>query len=217
MNIGIIGTGEVGSALGQLWAAKGHAIMFGSRDPQSPKVSELLGTIGSAARAGSVREAAQFGEVVVLATPFFATEAAIRMAGNLSGKIVVDATNPLNSYGADRPPSGLTIGLTTSAAEQIAGWAPGARVVKGFNTLRAALFGDPVFDGQAASMFLCSDDVEAKEVVAGLAEELGFDVVDAGPLASARWLEPLAMLWITLWLARGMRPIAFKLLRRDSQ
>jgi 8-hydroxy-5-deazaflavin:NADPH oxidoreductase len=213
MNIGIIGTGEVGSALGRLWAAKGHAVMFGSRDPQSPKVRALLGAIG-AARAGSAREAAQFGTVAVLATPFHATEAAIRMAGNLSGKIVVDATNPLN---ADTPPSGLTVGLTTSAAEHIAAWAPGARVVKGFNTLGARLFGDPVFDGQAASMFLCSDDAEAKRVVAELAAELGFDVVDAGPLINARWLEPLAMLWIKLSLAQGMRPIAFKLLRRSGQ
>jgi 8-hydroxy-5-deazaflavin:NADPH oxidoreductase len=213
MNIGIIGTGEVGSALGRLWAAKGHAVMFGSRDPQSPKVRALLGAIG-AARAGSAREAAQFGTVVVLATPFHATEAAIRTAGNLSGKIVVDATNPLN---ADTPPSGLTVGLTTSAAEHIAAWAPGARVVKGFNTLGARLFVDPVFDGQAASMFLCSDDADAKRVVAGLAAELGFDVVDAGPLINARWLEPLAMLWIKLSLAQGMRPIAFKLLRRSGQ
>ena len=213
MNIGIIGTGEVGSALGRLWAAKGHAVMFGSRDPQSPKVRALLGAIGGA-RAGSAREAAQFGTVIVLATPFHATEAAIRTAGNLSGKIVVDATNPLN---ADTPPSGLTVGLTTSAAEHIAAWAPGARVVKGFNTLGARLFGDPVFDGQAASMFLCSDDAEAKRVVAGLAAELGFDVVDAGPLVNARWLEPLAMLWIKLSLAQGMRPIAFKLLRRSGQ
>jgi predicted dinucleotide-binding enzyme len=213
MNIGIIGTGEVGSALGRLWAAKGHAVMFGSRDPQSPKVRALLGAIGTA-RAGSAREAAQFGTVVVLATPFHATEAAVRTAGNLSGKIVVDATNPLN---ADIPPSGLTVGLTTSAAEHIAAWAPGARVVKGFNTLGARLFADPVFDGQAASMFLSSDDAEAKRVVAGLAAELGFDVIDAGPLINARWLEPLAMLWIKLSLARGMRPIAFKLLRRSGQ
>jgi predicted dinucleotide-binding enzyme len=213
VNIGIIGTGEVGSALGRLWAAKGHAVMFGSRDPQSPKVRALLGAI-SAARAGSAWEAAQFGTVVVLATPFHATEAAITAAGDLSGKIVLDATNPLN---ADTPPSGLTIGLTTSAAEHIAAWASGARVVKGFNTLGARLFGDPVFDGQAASMFLCSDDAEAKSVVTGLAAELGFDVVDAGPLVNARWLEPLAMLWIKLSLAQGMRPIAFKLLRRSGQ
>ena len=127
---------------------------------------------------------------------------------------MVDATNPLN---ADTPPSGLTVGLTTSAAEHIAAWAPGARVVKGFNTLGARLFVDPVFDGQAASMFLCSDDAEAKRVVAGLAAELSFDVVDAGPLVNARWLEPLAMLWIKLSIAQGMRPIAFKLLRRSGQ
>jgi predicted dinucleotide-binding enzyme len=212
MNIGIIGTGEVGSALGRLWAGSGHAIMFGSRDPQSPRVRALLAMIGGGAQAGSAREAAQFGAVVVLATPFHATEAAITAAGDLTGKIVLDATNPLN---ADA--SGLTIGVTTSAGEEVARWAPGARVVKGFNTLGARLYADPVFDGQAASMFLCSNDAEAKRVVAGLAAELDFDVVDAGPLVNARWLEPLGMLWIKLSLAQGMRPIAFKLLRRSEQ
>lgn len=211
MDIAIIGTGWVGSALGRLWAARGHAIMFGSRDPQSAKVHTLLGTIGAGARAGSVRQAAQFGAVVVLATPWHATEAAITAAGNLSGKIVLDVTNPLN---ADA--SGLTIGLTTSAGEEVARWAPGARVVKGFNSLGAALYADPVYDGQVASMFLCGDDAEAKEVVAGLTAELGFDAVDAGPLTSARWLESLVMLWFSLTDVRGEESLAFKLLRRNG-
>lgn len=185
--------------------------MFGSRDPQSAKVHTLLGTIGAGARAGSVRQAAQFGAVVVLATPWHATEAAITAAGNLSGKIVLDVTNPLN---ADA--SGLTIGLTTSAGEEVARWAPGARVVKGFNSLGAALYADPVYDGQVASMFLCGDDAEAKEVVAGLTAELGFDAVDAGPLTSARWLESLVMLWFSLTDVRGEESLAFKLLRRNG-
>ncbi|NIM50921.1 MAG: NAD(P)-binding domain-containing protein [Gemmatimonadales bacterium] len=114
-----------------------------------------------------------------------------------------------------RDPGSSKVKDLLAAAEEIAGWAKGARVVKAFNTLGAQNFLNPRFGGQVANMFICGDDVAAKSTVGKLVEELGFDLVDAGPLTSARLLEPLAMLWIRLAYAEGLGPeIAFKLLRR---
>ena len=192
MNIGILGAGNVGQALGKGWTAAGHEVKFGSRQP------------------GSVEEAIAFGDVVALATPWDATEAVLG-GRNLAGKILLDATNPIAPGLA-----GLTHGLNDSGAEQVSGWAPGVRVVKIFNTIGANMMTDPVINGQAATMFYCGDDVEAKQVAAGLAGELGFEPVDAGPLPQARYVEPLAMLWITVALKYGHgREMGFKQLKRN--
>ncbi len=211
MKIGVIGAGNVGGALGKLWADKGHEIVFGVRDPQDPKVLDSVESARGNARAASVRDAASFGEVVVLATPWPATEAAIKQAGSLAGKTLVDCTNPLAP-----DLSGLVIGTKNSAGEEVARWAKGATVVKAFNTIGAVNFGNPRFGSESASMFICGDDNAAKSTVAKLAAELSFDVVDAGPLTVSRLLEPLAMLWIHLAYGRGLGPTghAFKLLRR---
>jgi predicted dinucleotide-binding enzyme len=210
MKIGIIGSGNVGGALGQRWAAAGHDIKFGVRDTAKPELVALLEKIGVRASAGSVAEAATFGEVVVLTTPWNGTQAAIQSAGNLAGKIVVDCTNPLK---ADL--SGLSIGLDTSGAEQVAQWATGARVVKCFNTTGAENMTNPCFGSDRAVMFLAGDDDAAKAVVLKLGEALGFEMVDAGGLGIARLLEPVAMLWVHLAFKRGIgRDFAFKLLRR---
>jgi 8-hydroxy-5-deazaflavin:NADPH oxidoreductase len=210
MRIAIIGAGNVGGTLGKMWAAKDHEVAFGVRRPNDAKVQALLTATGKRARAASVKDAATGAEVVVLATPWSATEAAIKEAGELRGKVVVDATNPLKAH-----LSGLAIGHSTSAAEQVAGWAPGARVVKAFNTIGAAHMADPRFGTQRASMFICGDDASAKATVARLAGELGFDPVDCGPLTQARLLEPLAMLWISMAYAYGAGPnIGFALLRK---
>lgn len=211
MKIGIIGAGNVGGALGKLWAAEGHEVMFGVRDPNETSVQDMLKSTGGKAKAGSVKQAASFGEVVVLATPWPATQDAVRSAGDLSGKIVVDCTNPI---GPDL--SGLVVGTTDSAGEQVGRWVDGAKVVKAFNTIGAANFGNPKFGSETASMFICGDDSTAKATVGKLASDLGFEVVDAGPLYAARFLEPLAMLWIHLAFKQGLGPTghAFKLLRR---
>jgi len=210
MRIAIIGAGNVGGTLGKMWAAKDHEVAFGVRRPNDAKVQALLTATGKRARAVSVKDAVAGAEVVLLATPWSATEAALREAGELRGKVVVDATNPLKS-----DLSGLAIGHSTSAAEQVAGWAPGARVVKAFNTIGAAHMADPRFGTQRASMFICGDDASAKATVVRLAGELGFDPVDCGPLTQARLLEPLAMLWISMAYAYGAGPnIGFALLRK---
>ncbi|MGB6717333.1 MAG: NAD(P)-binding domain-containing protein, partial [Candidatus Acidiferrales bacterium] len=125
MNIAILGAGNVGGALGKGWAAKGHSIYFGVPEPKSEKISALVKSIGKNARAGTVHEAAEGAEVLVLAIPWPATRDAVLAAGKLAGKIVVDCTNPL-----EPDLSGVTIGHTTSAGEQVSQWAAGARVVK---------------------------------------------------------------------------------------
>jgi predicted dinucleotide-binding enzyme len=208
MRIGIIGAGSVGGALGRGWTRAGHEVTFGVRSPSDPKTARLHE--GTGAKTASVAEAAAFGEVVVFATPWEATQEAVKSAGGLTGKIVFDCTNPLAPN-----LSGLTHGFDTSAAEQVAAWAPGARVVKIFNTTGANNMENPDFDGVAATMFYCGDDAEAKAVGARLAADLGFDPVDAGNLEEARLLEPLALLWIRLAYVQNQgRDIAFKLMKR---
>ena len=210
MKIAVIGTGNVGSTLGTRWAQKGHQVVFGSRDPEGEKVQHLVAGAGPNACAASSGEAASASDIVVFATPWSVTERAVVSAGDLTGKIVVDCTNPL------KPDlSGLDVGFDTSAAEQVAAWTAGARVVKAFNTTGSSIMQDPIYGSEPASMFICGDDAEARRTVARLAEDLGFAVVDVGGLAAARYLEPLAMLWIHLAYAQGHGPnIAFKLMRR---
>jgi NADPH-dependent F420 reductase len=207
MKIGVIGTGRMGSGLGKLWAANGHQVMFGSRDPD--KARRLAQTARSKASGGTYADAAAFGEVLLFAVPWPAAEEVLTSVGPLSGKVLIDITN---AFG---PSGDLALGHSTSAAEQIARWAPGARVVKAFNGIHYERLDQRRYGDQAASLFFCGDDAEAKRAVAQLGAELGLDPVDCGPLASARLLEPLAMLWIFLAFRAGMGPdIAFRLLRR---
>lgn len=209
MRIGILGTGNIGGTLGRGWAERGHEIVFGARDPNKAAVAALLASIGARARAASVAEAASVTDALVLATPWAAVPDALRAAGDLGGKVLIDCTNPL---GAGMTLLPLAAG---SGGQHVAMLAPGARVVKAFNSAGFNVFDDPAFGAQAADLYLCGDDPTAKALVAGLARELGLDPVDCGALAQARLLEPLAALWISLAYAQGLgREIAFKLLRR---
>jgi 8-hydroxy-5-deazaflavin:NADPH oxidoreductase len=212
MKIGIIGSGNVGGALGTRWAKIGHEVIFGTRDPQGIEMQQLAARASGKTRAASLAGAAGEAGVLLLAMPWPATQQVIAGLGNLAGKILIDATNPLLP-----DLSGLTIGTTTSAAEQVAGWASGAKVVKAFNTVGAGIMENPAFEGHRPVMFYCGDDADAKQVVAKLISELVFEPVDAGPLTQARLLEPFAMLWISLALKQGMGGnFAFELLRRRA-
>jgi 8-hydroxy-5-deazaflavin:NADPH oxidoreductase len=210
VKIGIIGSGNVGGALGKGWAKQGHSVVFGVRDKDDEQVKSLLKAAGSNARAATVPEAAGFGEVVVFATPWKAAEDAIRSAGDLKGKTVFDCMNPL------KPDlSGLELGTTTSAGERVAKWAIGAKVVKIFNTTGANNMENSNCPEGPPVMFFCGDDAGAKETAAQLAKDLGFDPVDAGGITSARLLEPLAMLWIHMAYAQKMgRDFVFQIARR---
>ena len=210
MKIGIIGAGNVGGTLGRRWAENGHAVFFASRDPKSESVKQLVAAAGAGARSGTNAECAAASEVLLLSTPWPATQEALKNCGDLKDKILIDATNPLAPC-----LDGLTVGCTDSAAEQIAAWAPGARVVKALNTVGFNIMADPSFAGGPVAMFYCGDDTDAKTIVEGLISELGFEALDAGPLKQARLLEPFALLWITLALKYGYgREIGFELLRR---
>ncbi|KKK43716.1 MAG: 8-hydroxy-5-deazaflavin:NADPH oxidoreductase [Candidatus Lokiarchaeum sp. GC14_75] len=208
MKIGIIGTGNMGKGLGKIWAEKNHQIMFGSRDPVNAQ--KLANSFEKNVLGGTYADAAQYGEVVVLAVPWSAAQESIQVVGDLNKKIVIDCTNAVAPQ-----LGGLLLGHTTSAAEKIAEWAKGAKIVKAFNSLGAENLTKLQFGSQNASTFICGDDLEAKSIVSKLGEDIGFDVIDAGPLKNARLIEPLAMLWIDLAFNRGMgTDIAFKLLRR---
>jgi predicted dinucleotide-binding enzyme len=213
MKLAIIGAGNVGGALGTNWAKNaGHDIVFGVRDPKAEKTQRLVAAIGAKARATTPAEAAMSAEVIVLSTPWPATEAAIRSMGNLKGKIVLDATNPL-TRGPDG--IGLEIGHAISGGEKVQGWAAGASVFKTLNTTGFGNMANPVFKGVKSVMFVAGDDAANKSKVMELVGQLGFEVIDAGPLRNARLLEAHAMLWIDLALARGQgRDFAFGILRR---
>jgi predicted dinucleotide-binding enzyme len=210
MNLGIIGSGNVGGTLGTRWAKGGHQVTFGSRNPGDEDMKQLLAHAGSNARAATLQDAAKVGEVLLLATPWSATKEVVQSLGDLTGKVLIDATNPVLP-----DLSGLAVGGNTSAGEQVASWARGAKVVKSFNTVGSNIMENPAFGQEKPVLFFCGDDAGAKDKVKQLADELGFEGVDAGPLTHARLLEPFALLWISLAFKAGLgREFAFKLLRR---
>jgi predicted dinucleotide-binding enzyme len=190
MKIAIIGAGNVGRALGGAWRTD-HDITYGVRSPDDAKYADL-----DAATATNDAAAAA-SDVVVLCTPWQGTEDAVKACGDLNHKVLIDCTNPLTPDF-----TALEIGHTTSGAEQVAAWAPGARVCKAMNQIGAPMMGHPQLPS-APVMFVCGDDEVAKQVTAGLVSELGFETVDAGDLTLARLLEPYALIWIHLALRRG--------------
>lgn len=196
MKIAVIGTGNVGSVLGRRWAEARHAVTFGSRTPEDEDVQAVARSVGAAVK--SPREAAAGAELVLLAVPGTAVEEVVRGLGNLAGKIVVDCTNP-------RAPDNTPL-PGPSPAERIGEIAPGARVVKAFNTTGAKNMADPRYpDGQVVMPY-CGDDADAKAVVAKLAESLGFEPLDNGPLRQARALEGMALMWISQAYQQGWGP-----------
>jgi NADPH-dependent F420 reductase len=203
MKIGILGAGNIGGNLGRRWAQNGHEIRFGVRAPN--EIAALLAECGPNASAGDPRSAAAFGDVVVVALPWAAVAEVLAQLGDLRGKIVVDATNPLKWQ------DGPVHAIEGSAAETIAGLLPGARVVKAFNTLGAEHILHPVVGGLPADAFVCTDDDQARAAVAELASQIGFRPLDLGPLRNARVAEHVAVAWIHLAMKAGLgRDIAFK-------
>lgn len=185
MKIAVLGSGNVGGALGKAWVRAGHDVTFGSRD--SDQDAGISGA-GRAPVAQAIREA----EVVVLAVPWAAVPDVIKQGGDWSGKILIDCTNPIG------PGFELAVGHTTSAGEQTAKLATGARVAKAFNTTGFGNMQNPVYGGKPVTMFYASDDPAAQKTAEQLVRDVGFEPVFAGPLKMARYLEPLAMLWINL-------------------
>jgi hypothetical protein len=214
MQIGILGSGDVGRALGTGFATIGHSVKIGSRNPDQEKIRQWVAKTGATASAGSFADAAAFGELLVLATAWSGTADAIRLAGpeNAATKVLIDVTNPLD-FSAGMPPR-LAIGHTDSGGEQVQRWLPKARVVKAFNIVGSAHMFRPQFPGGPPDMFICGEDADAKKIVTRLLHSFEWAVNDIGGIMGARYLEPLAMVWILHFAATGSGNHAFKLLRK---
>jgi hypothetical protein len=210
MKIGVIGSGMVGQTLAKGARAKGHDVVLGTRDPS--KLAAWQAGDGAGVRVASVADAAAHGELVLLATKWEGTEAAVKAAGRgLDGKVLVDVTNPLK-IGARGPE--LAVGFTTSAGEMVQAWAPQARVVKAFNTITAAMMIDATLLGDTPTMFIAGNDAAAKQAVTQLLHAFRWaDVVDLGAIEQSRLLEPLAMVWIKYYIDTKSWKHAVKLIR----
>lgn len=201
MNVAILGAGNVGTGLARVLSSTRHGIVLAGRDAAKTRAAaDAAGSGAHPVQAATIADAVALADVVILALPFDAAEALAREYG-FADKVVIDPTNPVK---ADF--SGLEFGFDTSAAERIATAAPEARVVKGFNTLFAQVYEQgPDMGGTPAPAFFAADDDAAKQTAMRLAQDAGFDAVDAGPLSNARYLEPLAYLNIQFgyMLGRG--------------
>jgi NADPH-dependent F420 reductase len=213
LNIGIIGAGDVAATLGKSWARKGHKIMFGVRNTQSPKVTSLLKISNENLKISTVSDALSFADIIILAVPWSAVKEIISSSVDLTGKILVDPTNPLTS-----DMKGMVTESFTSAAEEIAKLAPKSKVVKAFNTVGIKVLNNMIYGTTKADIFICGSDLKSRNAVKKLATDLGFQVVDVGPLSNAKLIEQLALLWIELAYRQEMGPnIAFKLLTRTDE
>lgn len=196
MRIAIIGTGNVGSAIARGLKGKGHDVVLGTRDPSG---AAALAT-ETRAQVASPAEAAKGADVVILALPWGAAEAAVKDLGDLAGQTVVDCMNPI---GRTASGMGLTIGHITSGGEVAQGWLPGAHVVKTLNQVGAEVIADTSRLPHRPVMFMAGNDDVAKAKVRKMLADLGFEALDAGDITKARLLEPFAMVWINQALMRG--------------
>lgn len=209
--IAMIGTGRVAGALGPQFAKQGHEIIYGSRDPSRPEVLELVASTSGSAAAMGQTEAAARGDIVVIAVPGAVAVDVVRSLGDLSGKIILDPTNITTN--AD---DGFRIhAVETSNAELIQAAAPGAHVVKAFNTLNYQTMIDPDESGGPVTIPMAGDDAVAKRKIAALIEGMGFEAMDLGPLRYAHTLEEMLVIWAN---ARALgTPFDYYLRRRPAQ
>ena len=212
MKVGVLGSGVVAKVLAGGFTKHGHEAMMGTRSVikladwgrQNPKV-----------RIGSFAEAAAFGGIAVLAVKGSAAADALRAAGssNLAGKVVIDATNPI----ADVAPTNGVLKFFTylddSLMERLQREFPGVRFVKAFNSVGNARMVNPVYEGGRPTMFICGNDAAAKQAVAPIVEQFGWEIEDMGGVEAARAIEPLCMLWCIPGILRNQWTHAFKLLK----
>jgi predicted dinucleotide-binding enzyme len=182
--------------------------VIGSRSPGSERVAGLVAEIGNGVEASGLAESADGAEIIVLAVPWSAAEVSIAALGDLSGRILVDATNPFVGG------LNLEMGHDDSGGEQVARWAVGAQVVKALNIVDARLLDGQKLDDREITIPICGDDRDAKATVSELITELGFDVIDAGKLEISRLIEPLCLLMIKLSMKKSLgNEIGFRVLR----
>jgi predicted dinucleotide-binding enzyme len=191
MRIGILGSGLMGGKLGTIFARAGHDVVF-SYSRSQKKLERLAREAGKTARAGTPRDAAQDADALLLAVHWSRLDDVSSQAGDLSGKVVVSCSLPMNADDTE-----LVVAYTSSGAEELAKRVPGARIVSAFNTVPSEILFS-VFEARGTptrpSLVYCGDDPDAKEMAAALIRDVGFDPVDAGPLRIARYTEPFALL-----------------------
>lgn len=213
MNVGVLGSGEVGQALGAGFAKHGYQVMIGTRNPDKPEVRGWVRKT-SGVRCGTFTETAQFGELIVLATLGRIADKVLELAGlaNLAGKTIIDTTNPLAD---ESPVNGVlkyTTGPNESLGERLQSKVPDAHVVKAFNSVGNPLMVNPSFAQGTPTMFFCGNNDHAKEHVAAVIRQFGWEPLDCGGIAASRAIEPLCMLWCIRGFRTGQWKHAFKLI-----
>jgi NADPH-dependent F420 reductase len=209
MRIAVIGAGHVGSALGAGWVRAGHQVVFGVRELKLEEGRQIIAETQGRASVALMMEATRQAQVVVLAVPWSAVEGVLaELAPVLSGKILIDCTNPVSEFPALDHKNG-------SGGQQVARLAPTVKVVMAFNTTGFENMRDPGYSEGAATMFYAGDDPAGKKIAHQLAQDLGFDAVDAGSLAQSHALEVIASFWGNLAYGQKMgRGIALRLMHR---
>lgn len=215
MKVGVLGSGTVGQSLSTGFLKHGHEVMMGTRDPQNAKLRSWASGMPGL-RLGTFAEAAQYGELLVLAVKGYAVDEAIKLADpkNFAGKTVIDTNNPI----ANAPPVDGVLSFTTgpneSLAEKIQAQLPTAHVVKAFNSVGSAMMVNPSYSQGPPTMFLCGNQEAAKEQVSEIIRTFGWESYDCGTLRAARAIEPLCMLWCIPGFRNNSWTHAFKLLTR---
>ncbi len=198
MKVAVLGSGDVGKRLAEGFASRGHEVILGTRTPGNPELKKWAATVKGKVFVGTFADAARQGELVVLAVRGDAALPAVEAAGkaNLSGKVLIDVTNPLD-FSKGMPPS-LFVGTTESLGERIQKAAPSAKVVKAFNTVGNVQFVDPHVKGQPRlEMLIAGNDAAAKQTVTGILKSFGWaGSIDVGGIDGARWLEATVPLWV---------------------
>ncbi|HEY1871817.1 MAG TPA: NAD(P)-binding domain-containing protein [Chitinophagaceae bacterium] len=214
MRVGIIGSGVVGQSLGKAFLAEGYEVMIGTRDTSKEDLVKWQKQ-NSSAQLGSFSNAAQFGDLIVLAVGGDVAKAAIEQAGkeNFSKKLVIDVTNPIKKA---PPENGVLKYFTTldrSLMEDLQELLPEARFVKAFNSVGNNVMYKPNYPGGIPTMFICGNDDHAKKAVTGILTLFGYETEDMGAVEAARAIEPLCMLWCIPAFLRNQWTHAFKLLK----
>jgi len=211
--VGVLGSGEVGQRLAGGFAGRGADVVLGTREPGQGSLASRLAAESPRLRTGTFADAAQHGELLVLAVLGIAVESAIDLAGpeHFAGKVVIDATNPLDFSGG-MPPT-LAWAHTDSGGEHVQRAVPDARVVKAFNTIGNPYFINPSFANGTPAMFIAGDDEAAKATVTAVLTEFGWhSTVDVGGIKASRLLEQLCLLWVAIGISRGAWDHGFSLL-----
>lgn len=206
--VAVIGTGSVGGALGPRFAGLGKRVVYGSRTPDLERVQSLVARTGNDASAVSPPAAAAACRIILLAVPWEAVEATVRSLGGLDGRVIIDVTNPLGVR--DGREFAFEVRGADSGGEFVQSLAPGAKVVKAFNTVDFRVMADPTLAGGPVSIPLAGDDEQAKATVAALVSGIGLEPLDIGALRLARYTEAMALLYVNR-LISGQPPFEFHL------